>query len=143
MMKGRTYGLFRLPVIVGKTFVWFLLGSILFASGCGSDSHEAGTAAKYPAGISEDIEQQLKYDARVDGFEPEGEDLIVNVNGTWLHSPPGIRERALGQWYSLWKPAHGSASKIVVKFEGNEVERWTSEKGYQPASKEEKASSEG
>jgi len=86
----------------------------------------------YPAGISEDIEQQLKYDARVDSFEPDGEDLIVNVNDTWLHSPPGMRERALGQWYSLWQPAHGSASKIVVRFDGSEVERWTAEKGYQP-----------
>lgn len=119
------------------------LGSMLFAYGCGSDSHQTSTAAKYPAGISEDIEQQLKYDARVDSFEPDGEDLIVNVNDTWLHSPPGMRERALGQWYSLWQPAHSPASKIVVRFDGSEVERWTAEKGYQPASKENKNATEG
>ena len=116
---------------------------MLFAYGCGSDSQQTSTAAKYPAGISEDIEQQLKYDARVESFEPDGEDLIVNVNDTWLHSPPGMRERALGQWYSLWQPAHSPASKIVVRFDGNEVERWTAKKGYQPASKENKNAAEG
>lgn len=114
------------------------LGAMLFAYGCGGDSHHPGAATKYPAGISEDIEQQLKYDARVEKAEPEGEDLIVNVNETWLHSPPGMRERALGQWYSLWQTSHSSASKIVVKFDGSEVERWTAEKGYQPATKENK-----
>jgi len=30
-----------------------------------------------------------------------------------------------------------------VKFDGNEVERWTAEKGYEPASKEEKTAAEG
>lgn len=131
-MKGRTHRLVRLSAVIRKTLCATALGSILFSYGCGSDSHQTGTATKYPAGISEDIEQQLKYDARVDSFEPDGEDLIVNVNDTWLHSPPGMRERALGQWYSLWQPAHGSASKIVVRFDGSEVERWTAEKGYQP-----------
>lgn len=142
-MKGRTRGLVRLSKIAGRAFAAIVLGSMLFAYGCGSESHRTGTATKYPAGISEDIEQQLKYDARVDSFEPEGEDLVVNVNDIWLHSPPGMRERALGQWYSLWRPAHSAASKIVVKFDGNEVERWTAEKGYQPAIKENKNAAEG
>ena len=117
-----------------------LLAATLFALGCGTDSQHTAGAAKYPTGISEDIGQQLKYDARVDSFDAEGEDLVVNVNDTWLHSPPGMRERALGQWYSLWKPGHGSAAKIVVKHGGEEVESWTAEKGYQPASKVEKSS---
>jgi hypothetical protein len=119
---------------------WLVLFAALLACGCGSDSHQTGAAQTYPVGISEDIEQQLKYDARVDTFDPEGEDLIVNVNDTWLHSPPGMRERALGHWYSLWKPSHSSASKIVIKFDGNEVESWSAEKGYQPAAKEKPAS---
>ena len=122
---------------------WMVLLAALLAWGCGSDSHQTSTAQTYPAGISEDIEQQLKYDARVDTFDPEGENLIINVNDTWLHSPPGMRERALGHWYSLWQPAHSSASKIVIKFDGNEVESWSAEKGYQPASKENKPASEG
>ena len=122
---------------------WMVLVAALLTWGCGSDSHQAGTAQTYPAGISEDIEQQLKYDARVDSFDPEGQDLIINVNDTWLHSPTGMRERALGHWYSLWQPAHSSASKIVIKFDGNEVESWSAEKGYQPAAKENKTASEG
>ena len=138
-MKGRTHGLVHLSVIVRMLLVGFVLGSMLLALGCGSDAHHTSSAEKYPAGISEDVEQQLKYDARVDSFSPEGDDLIVNVNDSWMHSPPGIRERALGHWFSLWKPSQNTASKIVVKFDGNEVERWTGEKGYEPASKEKPA----
>ena len=126
--RNRRVGMAKKRSTVG----WMVLLAVLIAYGCGSDSHQTSTGQKYPAGISEDIQQQLKYDARVDSFDPEGEDLIVNVNDTWLHSPPGIRERALGQWYSLWQPSHGSASKIVVRFDGSDLETWTAEKGYQP-----------
>ena len=49
-----------------------------------------------------------------------------------------MRERALGSWYSKWQPAHKASSKIIVKFEGNEVESWTADKGYQPANTEKK-----
>jgi len=143
MMKERTSGPACVAAMKRRAAWTFLLAAVLFAFGCGGDSQQTGSAAKYPTGISEDIVQQLKYDARVDSFDADGEDLVVNVNDTWLHSPPGIRERALGQWYSLWRPAHSSASKIVVKNEGDEVESFTAEKGYQPASKEKKKASEG
>jgi hypothetical protein len=143
MMTERTSGLLCVAAMEHRAAWMVLLAATIFAFGCGSDSQHSSSAAKYPTGISEHIEQQLKYDARVDSFEPDGEDLIVNVNDSWLHSPPGMRERALGQWYSLWQPAHSSASKIVVRFDGNEVERWTAEKGYQPASKENKNATEG
>lgn len=142
-MKGRIRGLVSLTEVIRKALSAFTLGALLIGYGCGSDAHQTGTSEKYPAGISEDIEQQLKYDARVDSFQPEGEDLVVNVNDAWLQSPPGIRERALGQWYSLWRPAHSAASSIVVKFDGNEVERWSAEKGYQPATKEAREASAG
>ena len=126
-----------------RLLAWItLLGAMLFIFGCGGDSQQSANSTKYPVGISEDIEQQLKYDARVDSFEPEGQDLVVNVNDTWLRSPTGMRERTLGQWYSLWQPSHNKSSKIVVKHDGNEVESWTAEKGYQPAA-EKKNASEG
>lgn len=129
---------------MSRLALWTLSLALMFSAfGCGSDSQPSSTGANYPAGISDDIGQQLKYDARVDSFDADGEDLIVNVNDSWMHSPPGMRERALGQWYSLWQGTHSKTSKILVKFDGNEVERWTAEKGYQPASKDDKAASEG
>jgi hypothetical protein len=127
-----------------RPLVWtLLLVTMLYAVGCGSDSQQTSNTAKYPAGISEDIEQQLKYDARVESFEPDGQNLVVNVNNTWLHAPTGMRERTLGQWYSLWQTGHGNASKVVVKHDGEEVESWTADKGYQPATMEKKDASEG
>jgi hypothetical protein len=134
-MKLRAHRILNLlsAALSRNTISAIVAASLLVASGCGSEEQHSSTTTKYPAGISEDIEQQLKYDARVDSFEPDGNDLIVNVNDSWRHSPPGLRERALGQWYSLWQPAHGAASKILVKYEGNEIERWTAERGYQPA----------
>ena len=143
MMTERTGNLVSVSVMK-RPLVWmFLLAAMFVAFGCGSDSQQTSSAAKYPSGISEDIDQQLKYDARVESFEPDGQDLVVNVNDTWLHSPPGMRERALGHWYSLWQPGHGNSSKIVVKHDGEEVESWTADKGYQPATKEKKSTSEG
>ncbi|MFY9609997.1 MAG: hypothetical protein WAU45_15430 [Blastocatellia bacterium] len=106
------------------------LGSMLFLYGCGGDSTSTGNAAKeYPAGVSEDVEQQLKYDARVESFEPDGEDLVVNVNDSWASSPQGMQERAVGQWYSLWHAQHGG--KVIVKYDGNPIASWSGE-GYKP-----------
>ena len=136
MMTEKRSGRVSVSAITRWTVLVLLLGVSAGAFGCGSDAPQSGSATKYPTGISEDIEQQLKYDARVEGFEADGEDLIVNVNDSWLQSPPGMRERALGHWYSMWQPAHKQTSKIVVKHDGNEVESWTAEKGYQPANAE-------
>lgn len=119
------------------------LGVALLATACGGDTAPTGNASQYPTGIASDIEKQLKYDARVQDFKANGDTLIVTVNDAWMSSPPGMRARALGQWYSLWQPSHGAGSKIVVEHQGNEVETWTAEKGYQPASKEKEESDAG
>jgi hypothetical protein len=111
MMTERTGFLLSVSGTVRPSAWMILMATAFLAFGCGGDSHQTGATAKYPAGISEDIEQQLKYDARVESFEPNGEELIVNVNDSWLHSPPGMRERALGQWYSLWRPRTLSQQK--------------------------------
>lgn len=108
----------------------FAFGSMLSLYGCGGESTPTGNPANvYPAGVSEDVEQQLKYDARVEGFEPDGEDLIVNVNDSWASSPQGMQERAVGQWYSLWHAQH--SGKVIVKYEGAPVATWSDE-GYKP-----------
>ena len=114
-----------------RAFWAMALGSLLFMSGCGSEpAPAASSATEYPAGISEDIEQQLKYDARVESSELDGEDLVVSVNDSWASSPQGMQERAMGQWYSLWHAQHGSG-KVIVKYNGAAVATW-SDKGYKP-----------
>jgi hypothetical protein len=120
-------------VIIRRALWMAALGAILFAYGCGSDSHESSSTVKYPTGVSEDIEQQLKYDARVDSFEPGDNDLTVNVNDAWLNSPPGMQERSVGQWYSLWHSNHRGS--VIVQHDGNKVASWTSENGYKPETK--------
>jgi hypothetical protein len=113
--------------------LWVLvLSAVLFVSACGSDAQQTGAAVKYPTGIGEDVEQQLRYDSRVESFEPGDENLVIHVNDAWVNSPPGMRERTLGQWYSSWA-SRGKTSRIIVEYEGNEVDGWSAEKGYQPA----------
>ena len=120
-----------------------LLSALLCFFGCGGDSSKTASAAKYPTGISEDIEQQLKYDARVDNFETgDNDSLVVNVNDAWINSPPGMQERSAGQWYSLWHSGHSGA--VVIQHQGTKVASWTSQDGYQPESKsKEDPASEG
>lgn len=116
------------------TIVWvFALGVMLLAYGCGSDSHQSTSATKYPTGISEDIEQQLKYDSRVDSFDANGDDLTVNVNDQWVKSPPGMQERSVGQWYSMWHSSHSGG--VIIEHDGDKVASWTSEAGYKPETK--------
>lgn len=126
-----------------RTLTWVIaISAMLFVAACGGDHTQTNTSPQYPTGIGNDIEKQLKYDARVQDYQPDGNTLIVNVNDSWMSSPPGMRQRALGQWYSLWQAAHGNNSKIVVKHQGTEVDTWTAEKGYQPAGMEKKETSE-
>ena len=111
-----------------------LFVALLLTFGCGSDSHETGVAANYPSGISEDIEQQLKYDARVDSFETgTSDELIVNVNDSWLSSPPGMQERAVGQWFSMWHANHRGA--VIIQHDGNKIASWTADGGFKPEPK--------
>lgn len=138
-MKKRICGSVSWTALVRPVLWATALGVVLFAYGCGSESPQTGTAAKYPSGISEDIEQQLKYDARVDSFEPGDADLIVNVNDAWLNSPPGMQERSVGQWYSMWHSNHSGS--VIVQHDGNKIASWTSESGYKPETKSKDAES--
>lgn len=132
-MNDRTWGLVNVIGLIRPALWTTVLGLLLLAYGCASDSHEMGRAANYPSGISEDIEQQLKYDARVDSFDTGSDDLIVNVNDAWLSSPAGMQERSVGQWYSMWHANH--PGKVIVQHDGNKIASWTSESGYKPETK--------
>src|SRR6185369_4848371 len=142
-MKERNRDYATLSVTGRRAVATALLSSLLCLFGCGSDSSNTAASAKYPTGISEDIEQQLKYDARVDSFETgDSDSLAVSVNDAWINSPPGMQERSAGQWYSLWHSGHSGA--VVIQHQGNKVATWTSQDGYKPESKsKEEPASEG
>lgn len=119
---------------IARTSLWLLIaGAMILASGCGGDSQHSGTATKYPTGVSPDVEQQLKYDARVESYDTSGDTLTVNVNDGWLNSPPGMQERSVGQWYTLWHSNHSGG--VVVQHDGNKVASWTNDGGYKPETK--------
>src|SRR5262245_14810570 len=117
--------------------IWFLAAlSLAIASGaCGGGPADSTNAAKYPTGISDDIDQQLKYDARVQDSRQDGDKLVITVNEAWVSQPQGMQERALGHWFSVWKAAHGASSRIVVEYGGEEISSYTADKGFQPVMK--------
>src|SRR5262249_42994517 len=99
---------------------------------CGGGSSEPSKATQYPSGVSDDIAKQLQYDARVQSFDVDGENLVVNVNDAWIQQPQGMQERSLGGWYSVWHTDH--KGKVEVKSGGETVATW-SEEGFRPATK--------
>jgi hypothetical protein len=131
---------------------WILVMVVMLgATGCGGEQKLGVSAPQYPAGSvsQEEIERQLKYDARVQDFEVTGDKLIVNVNQEWMASPPGLQQRAIGQWFGMWRAAQNKEKVgVVVRHDGKDVARWTGEDGYKhvaaPRTGEEKdGSSEG
>jgi hypothetical protein len=111
-----------------------VLASVIILVACGGSSQDQSATTKYPSGISEDVEQQLKYDARVESVESgDNDSLIVNVNEGWLNSPPGMQERSLGQWFTMWHSSHSGG--VIVQHAGNKIASWTSQDGYKPEPK--------
>jgi hypothetical protein len=110
--------------------------AMLGAIGCGGEHKLAANAPEYPAGSvsQEEIERQLRYDARVQDFEVSGDKLIVNVNQEWVASPPGLQQRAVGQWFGMWQAAQSKKGvEVVVRHDGKDVATWSGEKGYKQA----------
>ena len=125
-----------------KPLMWAVaISAAIFIYACGGDSTHTNTAHQYPTGIGDDIHKQLKYDSRVQDYTEDGTTLFVNVNESWMQTPPGMRERALGQWYSLWQNAQGKKDKlkVVVQYEGNALDSWSGENGFQPAESNKKS----
>jgi len=123
---------------IGFTLWVVSFAALLFAYACGGGSDQTSNTAKFPTGVSEDIEQQLKYDARVESFDASGDELTVDVNDQWMNSPPGMQERAVGQWYSMWHSNHSGG--VIVQHDGDKVASWSSE-GYRPETKTKNAES--
>ena len=117
-------------------FLAALIAVPVFLSACGGHSKHMEQTHKYAAGsiTSEDIDRQLKYDARVEDYDDsDDKKLIINVHQSWVASPPGMKQRTLNQWYSMWQAAHGDAKglEVVVQHEGTPVAKWTAAGGYE------------
>lgn len=123
--------------------LWALpITALLLTVACGEgDTQSNGHVGLYSPGskTDEDVDKELKFDARVENYSAEGDLLVVNVNGSFASAPPGIQQRALGHWYSLWQAARTPQNskpqkdlEVVVRFEGNELARWTRDEGFKP-----------
>ena len=120
----------------------FPIAALLLAAACGGgESKPAGNLGLYSPGskTDEDVDRELKFDARVQNYAAEGDKLIVNVNESFASAPPGIQQRALGHWYSLWQAARTAQNskpqkdlEVVVRFEGNDLAKWTRDQGFKP-----------
>ncbi|MCI0485344.1 MAG: hypothetical protein L0229_01970 [Blastocatellia bacterium] len=117
-----------------------MIAALMLTAACGGESLPGAQATLYPAGSVSDeaIEKTLKFDARVESHEFDGNKLVVEVNQAWIQAPPGMQARAAGEWYNMWQSARkgedGQAQgiEVVIKYEGDEVGKWTGEHGYQP-----------
>jgi hypothetical protein len=131
----------KAPVIRLISFVMAIC-VLLTTAGCGGH-HNAGALSQYPSGTlaGDDLDRHLKFDSRVTNFEPEGDNkLIVNVTQEWVSSPPGMQERSLARWFEMLQAARGNKNvEVIVRYEGNEVARWTNKNGLERAAKDKSA----
>ena len=104
-----------------------LVGVVLLAA-CGGGSENAKTRISAGSVTAEDVERDLKFDARVSDFETEGNKLVVNVNEHWMSSPAGMQQTAVKRWLSRWQAAKagngGNApkdAKVEVRFGGKPI----------------------
>ena len=110
-----------------------LLTVSMFAAACGSDEPAKAAAKPFSEALtSDDVERDLKFDARVADFDTDGDTLTVDVNEHWMSSPAGMQQTALKRWFTRWQAAReaesGKAPKgaeIVVRYDGNEILRAT------------------
>jgi hypothetical protein len=117
----------------------FILALALAAGSCSSSSENNTSSIVPPANVSnQSVEQTLKFDSRVQDFDTDGDKLTVNVNDSWMKSPPGLQERAVDGWLAGWKSERaadgGSAPKgltVVVKYDGNDVAKGTLDRGIE------------
>jgi hypothetical protein len=109
---------------------------------CGGHDATSGHGDQYLRRkvASEEIEKVLKADARVEDFETDGDKLIVTVKESWMHSPPGMKQFSIGQWFNQWKGEKGEGAKsvqVVVRYDGEDVAKATAA-GIEFATKSEK-----
>ncbi|HYP30000.1 MAG TPA: hypothetical protein VE262_25065 [Blastocatellia bacterium] len=118
-----------------------LLAVFLFAfitAACGGHHKPPSSTEQFPGATadSEYLEKMLKFDARVQDYEISGDKLVVNVNESWIDAPYGIKERATGQWFNMFRASQGGQQKavqVVVQHQGQQVGKWTPDGGFEAA----------
>lgn len=133
--------------------LWLMMfAALMLTAACGGESLPTAQESLYPAGSvgNQEIEQRLKFDARVESHEFDGNKLVVEVNQAWIQAPPGMQARAAGDWYNMWQSARkgedsqAQGIEVEVKYQGDTVGKWTGEHGYQPVERmKEKADESG
>ena len=132
----------RAPAPRPAAFV-LLLGVLLLAAACGGGD-AANTAAKASGGSvsSEDVETDLKFDARVSDFEADGNKLVVNVNEHWMSSPAGMQQTAVKRWLSRWQASKADDggkppkdAQVVVRYDGGDILTATADGGVKVVAK--------
>ena len=105
-----------------------LVGVVLFAAACGGGAENAKTRTSAGSVTAEDVERDLKFDARVSDFETDGDKLVVNVNEHWMSSPAGMQQTAAKRWLARWQAAKagdgGKApkdAKVEVRYGGKPI----------------------
>jgi hypothetical protein len=119
---------------------------VFITGACGGHHKTPSSTDQLPGATadSEYLEKMLKFDARVQDYEISGDKLIVNVNDSWIDAPYGIKERATGQWFNMFRSSQGGSQKalqVVVQHQGQEVGKWTPEGGFESAEEKEGAKS--
>ncbi|PYP85769.1 MAG: hypothetical protein DMF61_15685 [Blastocatellia bacterium AA13] len=122
-------GLLRPALALKCATVIAVLAGLICAAACGGgDAANTGRKVKAENVSADDVERDLKFDARVSDFDTDGNKLIVNVNQQWMSSPAGMQQTAVQRWLTRWqasKASDGGAApkdtQVVVRYEGNDI----------------------
>ena len=120
-----------------------LFGVLLLGAACGGGDTASPTAKASGGNVSaEDVERDLKFDARVSDFEEDGNKLVVNVNEHWMSSPAGMQQTAVKRWLARWQAAKAGEggtppkdAKVVVRYDGGEILTATADGGIKVVTK--------
>ena len=120
-----------------------LVGALLVAASCGGE--DAASATTKPSGVSvsaEDVERDLKFDARVSDFETVGNKLVVHVNEHWMSSPAGMQQTTVKRWLARWQASKAGDNgkppkdaKVEVRYDGDPILIATADGGVEVIAK--------
>ena len=131
------------PGLALRCAVFMILMAVLVLSAaCGSEGSKSMPKTSGQNISAEDVERDLKFDARVSDFDTDGDKLMVNVNEHWMSSPAGMQQTAVKRWLARWQASRsddsGKAPKdtqVIVRYEGDDILTATPEGGVKVVAK--------